>query len=124
MKNKILLFFIFLNFKSFSQKIFSADYSTQSDLKVFVTDYESQADLKVFKLAANTKNHKCDPQYLQKMSYDNEDIIKSRFAIYEKETLPILNYYTKKELLHQIDGMMEINEIYAQIRGIIDSIEA
>ena len=50
MKNKILLFFIFLNFKSFSQKIFSVDYSSQADLKVFVTDYESQADLKVFKL--------------------------------------------------------------------------
>ena len=50
MKNKILLFFIFLNFKSFSQKIFSVDYSSQADIKVFVTDYESQADLKVFKL--------------------------------------------------------------------------
>ena len=50
MKNKILLFFILLSFKSFSQKIFSVDYSSQADLKVFVTDYESQADLKVFKL--------------------------------------------------------------------------
>ena len=48
---KLTLFFllIFLN-KSYSQKVFSTDYASQSDIKVFVVDYESQADLKVFKV--------------------------------------------------------------------------
>ena len=34
----------------FSQKIFTTDYPSQSDIKVFVVDYESQCDLKVFKV--------------------------------------------------------------------------
>ena len=73
---------------------------------------------------ANSNNHECDPKFLQKRSDDNDNVIKSRFATYEKETLPILNYYTDKGLLHQIDGMKQINQIYGQIRGIIDSLEA
>jgi len=69
-------------------------------------------------------NHKCDSKFIQKRSDDNEDTIKSRFATYQRETLPILNYYSDQKILHQIDGMKEITLIYAQIRGIIDSIEA
>ena len=34
----------------FSQKIYSVDYQSQSDVKVFVVEYESQSDLKVFKV--------------------------------------------------------------------------
>ncbi len=49
MKKIILIFIIFFN-KSYSQKVFSTDYASQSDIKVFVVDYESQADLKVFKV--------------------------------------------------------------------------
>ena len=33
-----------------SQKVYSVDYESQSDIKVFVVDYESQSDLKVFKV--------------------------------------------------------------------------
>jgi hypothetical protein len=31
--------------KSNAQKVFSADYASQADVKVFVVKYESQADL-------------------------------------------------------------------------------
>ena len=67
-------------------------------------------------------NHRCDPKFLQMRSDDNVNTIKSRFATYEKETLPILKYYEGMKLLHQIDGIMEIDQIYGQIRGIIDSL--
>ena len=73
---------------------------------------------------ATADNHECNSKFLQQRSDDNEDTIKSRFATYEKETLPILNYYNDQKILHQIDGMREINQIYTQIRGIIDSLEA
>ena len=42
--------FLLLPFIGFSQKIFTTDYPSQSDIKVFVVDYESQSDLKVFKV--------------------------------------------------------------------------
>ncbi len=52
--NKLLIVFIFcycfLNNNIIAQKIFSSEYSSDSDLKVFIVDYESQADLKVFKV--------------------------------------------------------------------------
>ena len=43
-------FFLLLPFIGYSQKIFTTDYPSQSDIKVFVVDYESQSDLKVFKV--------------------------------------------------------------------------
>ena len=45
-----LIGLIFLPSLIFSQKIFTTDYPSQSDIKVFVVDYESQSDLKVFKV--------------------------------------------------------------------------
>ena len=45
---KYLLFLI--PFFGLSQKIFTVNFSSQSDIKVFVVEYESQADLNVFKV--------------------------------------------------------------------------
>ena len=47
---KMKYLFLILPFIGFSQKIFTTDYPSQSDIKVFVVDYESQSDLKVFKV--------------------------------------------------------------------------
>ena len=45
-----ILVFILIPFISFSQKVYSVEYSNQSDLKVFVVEYENQCDLKVYKV--------------------------------------------------------------------------
>jgi len=72
---------------------------------------------------ANKDNHDCDVKYLKTRTDDNEKIIKHRFETYTKETLPILNYYSDQKILHKIDGTREINQIYVEIRSIIDSLE-
>ena len=77
---------------------------------------------KYFKLATN-KNHTCDPKFLSKRSDDNEKTIKNRFKTYINETLPILNFYEKRNLLHRINGTAKIDDIYKEIRGIITSME-
>ena len=64
-------------------------------------------------------NHKCESKYLKIRSDDNEETIIKRFINYEKETLPILNYYKKQNLLTNIDGMNKIDEIYKEIRQIM-----
>ena len=38
--------------------------------------------------------------------------------------LPILNFYKEHSLLHQINGMMEIDHIFEEIQGILSSLEA
>ena len=67
-------------------------------------------------------NHKCDSKFLQKRSDDTDKTIKIRFDIYNKETLPVLDFYKNQNLLSEIDGMKQINAIYGEIREIIHSL--
>jgi len=75
-----------------------------------------------FSNPSKKNNHKCDLKYLNTRSDDNENTIRHRFETYTKETLPILDYYRSQNLLHQIDGMLEIDKILEEIRGIIHSL--
>jgi len=69
------------------------------------------------------ENHHCDMKFLQKRSDDNEKTARNRFETYTKETLPVLDYYKKQNLLYEIDGTNHIHEIYKEIRRIIHSLE-
>ena len=57
------------------------------------------------------------------ISVYNKNAITNRFNTYEKETLPILNYYENQKLLTNIDGMNKIDDIYKEIRQIIRSLK-
>jgi len=72
---------------------------------------------------ASSKNHSCDPKFLNKRSDDNKKIIINRFETYLNKTLPILDFYKEQNLLHQINGMAEIDQIFDEICGIIASLE-
>ena len=75
-----------------------------------------------FKPATN-KNHSCDPKFLKKRSDYNEETIINRFETYLNTTLPILNFYKERNLLHYINGMSEIDQIFDEICHIIASLE-
>ena len=72
---------------------------------------------------SSSKNHHCDPQFLSKRQDDNKEIIVSRFETYINKTLPILEFYKKQKLLHEINGIMKIDHIFKEIQGIIASLE-
>ena len=72
---------------------------------------------------ASSKNHSCDPKFLNKRSDDNKKIIINRFETYLNKTLPILDFYKGQNLLHQINGMAKIDQIFDEICGIIASLE-
>lgn len=42
---------------------------------------------------------------------DNEDTIRQRLVAYENQTSPLIDYYRKKNLLHDVDGNSEPDEI-------------
>ncbi len=69
------------------------------------------------------KNHSCDPKFLEKRTDDNEKTIIYRYETYLDKTLPMLNFYKGLNLLREINGMVEIDDIYNEIRGIIASLE-
>jgi len=73
---------------------------------------------------STTKNHLCGTEFLVKRSDDNEETILYRYKTYVDETLPILEYYNKLNLLYEIDGSMEIDKIFNKISHIMASIEA
>ena len=56
-------------------------------------------------------------------SDDNQDTVIKRFDIYEKQTLPIINYYRDQDLLHDVNGRVEIPSINKEISGIIKRLE-
>ena len=68
-------------------------------------------------------NHKCGMGFLSKRSDDDEKVISTRYETYLKKTLPILDYYKDKNLLREINGKSDIEEISAKIRDIIASLE-
>ena len=73
---------------------------------------------------SNSKNHSCDSKYLVKRPDDNEQIILKRYETYLDKTLPILNHYKRLNLLQEIEGKTGIDQIFAEIRAIIASLEA
>ena len=73
---------------------------------------------------SSSKNHSCESKYLVKRSDDNNDTIASRYETYLKETAPILDFYQKQNLLHEINGTVEIDQIFNEIQGILASLEA
>ena len=48
-------------------------------------------------------------------SDDNEEIIKQRLAVYNKQTAPLLEYYSKQNKLYTIRGVGLIEEIFVDI---------
>ncbi len=72
---------------------------------------------------ASKDSHNCGTSFLEKRPDDNEKIIKSRYRTYTEQTLPILNYYRKQNLLTEIDGNKQIDEIYKEIRQFIAPLE-
>lgn len=52
---------------------------------------------------------------LYQRSDDNEEAVANRLDVYEAQTRPLIDYYTKKGLLININGDQEIKEVFAEI---------
>ncbi len=50
---------------------------------------------------------------------DTEASFKTRLAAYHKQTQPLIEYYTAKGLLESVDGLQEINKVFADISKIL-----
>ena len=72
---------------------------------------------------STNKKHLCNPKFLDKRPDDNEKTVINRFETYIEKTLPILDFYKKQNLLHQINGTGEIDQIFNKIRTIMASLE-
>ena len=70
----------------------------------------------------NSQNETCFP-FKGFKTYSNRISEYTQFRTYNKETMPIIKYYINQNILKEIDGMQKIDQIYKEIRQIIDSLE-
>lgn len=52
---------------------------------------------------------------------DKPETVKNRLTVNIKSSAPILAYYKEKNVLHTIDGNREIDEVFADVKTIIDN---
>ena len=57
---------------------------------------------------------------IEKRGDDDSDTLLKRYETYMETTRPVLDFYTKKNNFHEIDGSMEIDEITSKINGFIN----
>lgn len=62
---------------------------------------------------------KCGSEIYQRDD-DKEETIEARLAVYEKETLPLVEYYAKKGLYAAVDGIGTVDQITKNIVGAIE----
>jgi adenylate kinase len=55
----------------------------------------------------------------KRRSDDNIDTLVKRIQVYKSNTLPILEYYKKKRIFEEVNGMLSIEQVSQQILKII-----
>ena len=57
---------------------------------------------------------------LEKRTDDDVDTILKRYDTYIETTSPVLDYYSKNSIIHEIDGTMEIDQITNKIKAFLN----
>ena len=55
-------------------------------------------------------------------SDDNEETIKKRLDVYHNQTAPLIEWYSKENLHHHINGLGELDRIFSDICNVIDNL--
>ncbi len=62
---------------------------------------------------------KCGSKLVQRDD-DKEEVVRNRLEVYRKNTMPLIDYYTKTSKLVKVDGTGEINEIFERIKKALE----
>jgi adenylate kinase len=54
---------------------------------------------------------------------DTEDVIRHRLTVYDEETAPLAALYRERGLLHQVDGMGEMDEVAERIQTVLAALQ-
>lgn len=55
---------------------------------------------------------------------DNEDTIRNRLEVYERETQPLIGYYRERELLQVVNADGRVGAVYARLRDTLGTLRA
>ena len=66
----------------------------------------------------------CGSKEFTRRADDNEKTVRDRLTVYNKQTAPLVEYYSQRDNLHSVDGMADIAQVTAAIEGILDMVRA
>ncbi len=58
---------------------------------------------------------KCSGEIIHRAD-DKEETVKSRLDVYSAQTAPLIDFYTKKGVIKNVDGMQAIEDVFADIK--------
>lgn len=70
-------------------------------------------------LGGKTVCAKCGGTLYQRQD-DNEETVGNRLKVYSEQTAPLIEYYSKKGVLRNVDGVGTIEEVFARICAVLD----
>ncbi len=50
---------------------------------------------------------------------DKPETVKNRLQVYKEQTQPLIDFYTKQGVLHNVDGTKDMNEVFEAIVAIL-----
>lgn len=62
---------------------------------------------------------RCDGEVIQRDD-DKEETVLNRINVYEDQTQPLIDFYTKKDLLFSVDGTLAIPQVFEEIEKELD----
>lgn len=62
---------------------------------------------------------KCGGELIQR-SDDNSETVRKRLEVYKEQTNPLLDYYQKKHILHDVDGDRDTGKVFADIQVVLE----
>ena len=65
----------------------------------------------------------CNGPLIQRKD-DTKEIITTRIDVYTRQTEPLLKYYSEKELVKKVDGLGNIDGIFANIKASLEDVNA
>ena len=51
---------------------------------------------------------------------DNETTVRNRLEVYDRSTAPLIDYYSAKGLLREIDGDRPVDAVFAEVKSVLE----
>jgi len=75
-------------------------------------------------IPADGKCSVCGGTEFKRRADDNEESLRTRLMEYYKKTSPLIGYYYAKGKLRSVNGLGEIDQVAAEIAGVLDNLAA
>ncbi|NDV02255.1 adenylate kinase [Pseudoroseicyclus tamaricis] len=70
-------------------------------------------------IPADGKCANCGGTEFKRRADDNEESLKTRLLAYYKQTSPLIGYYYAKGMLEGVNGLGEIDQVAAEVKGVL-----